>query len=469
MTMQREPLCPPFLRGREYGRWSTNLMLVAALAVATPLCAQERLAKPGAARAVAAKSTRTASKLLIARSAEPSSEPASEPAAANAQNTTLDYLTRLTLENHPLLRRDAARIDSAAGQSLQKGLYPNPRFDTNNPQVFNGKNSMFNVGFQQEIVVKGKLRLDRAAALRSQQQSQLSMVQDKYGLLTDLRSQFYTTLAAQYRVDVFNRLLKLTGSSVTIAKERAKGGTGDQTEVLLLTIDFDRTRADLANAKRVLVGEKQQLAAIVGFPGLVQENVIGALAASPPSFDEPFMERFVTNENAQVQIAKIDIDKNKILLQRAEVEPYPNLTLGPAYNYGLTKGNEQYWFNIIFPIPVSNRNQGNIQSARANVSDSVESLSAVQLDLLRQLADAFSAHRGALVQAQQYKERIIPDARESLRLARSGFEAGLFDFSVYLQAQRTLIDGSKAYVDILEKVWTTAATVAGLLQIDQFP
>src|SRR4029077_3072074 len=116
----------------------------------------------------------------------------------------------------------------------------------------------------------------------------------------------------------------------------------------------------------------------------------------------------------------LDIDKNRILLKRAEVEPYPNFSLGPAYNYGLTKGNEQYWMNLIIPIPISYRNQGSIQSARANVRDSVEMLGTVQLDLLRQLADAFSAHRGAFAQAEQYRTSIIPDARESLRLARSG-------------------------------------------------
>ena len=467
-------------------RWCSNLMLVAAWAVAMPLCAQE----PGAGRAKKRDAARTAmqkamdetnraaqsrteaaavAKTFIVRGAEPNPVSGIESSSGTRPRLTLAYLSRLVLENHPLLQRDLARIELAGGQALQKGLYPNPRFDTNNPQVFNGKNSMFNVGFQQEIVVKGKLRLDRAAALRAQQQAEFGLVQDRYDLLAQVRGQFYTTLAAEYRIDVLNQILKITSASVATANERVKGAIGDQTEVLLLTIDNDRARADLANAVQVLAGERQQLAAIVGFPGLVQEKVIGSLTASPPLFDEPFMERFVTTENVQVQIAKLDIDRNKILLKRAEAEPYPNPTLGPAYNYSLTKGQEQFWMNVVFPIPVSNRNQGNIISARANVSGSTESLGTLQLDLLRQLADAFSIHLGALAQAGQYKTQIIPDARESLRLAKSGYEAGLFAFSVYLQAQRTVIDATKEYVDILERVWTTAATVSGLLQMDQFP
>lgn len=408
-------------------------------------------------------------KSLVVRGAEPVAAPGTETASDARPQLTLPYLTRLAVENHPLLQRDLARVTSAAGQTLQKGLYPNPRWDSNNPQVFNGKQSAFNAGIQQEIVVKGKLRLDRAVALRVQQQSEKVLIQDKYGLLTAVRSQFFTALAAQTRVGVLQRLSVVTDASVKTGEQRVKATIADRQELLLLQIDDNRVGAALANAGRVLEGERQQLAAIVGFPGLVNENVVGSLGTKPPLFDEPFMERFVTSENVQVQIARLDIEKNRLLLQRAEAEPYPNVSLGPAYNYSLTKGNEQFWFNIIFPIPVSNRNQGNIRSARANVLDSTATLGTVQLDLLRQLADAFSTHQGALQQAEEFKIHIIPDARETLRLAKSGYDAGVLEFSVYLQAQRTLIDATQDYVDVLEKVWTTASTMAGLLQMDKFP
>jgi cobalt-zinc-cadmium efflux system outer membrane protein len=382
---------------------------------------------------------------------------------------SLEYLSKLAVDNHPILRRDQARIESAAGQALQKGLYPNLRFDSNNPQVFAGRNTLLRPGVQMDLVVKGKLRLDRAAALKVQQQSENVLVQDKFELLAAVRSQFYTVLAAQTRVEVWKRLLKVTDASVKTGIERVKAQVSDQQELLLLQIDDNRVRAGLANAIQILEGQRRQLAAVVGYPGLIDDNVVGSLSKKPPLFDELFMERFVTSENAQIQIALLDIDKNKILLKRAQVEPYPNLSIGPAYQYDLNRGNEQYWFNIIFPIPVSNLNQGNIESARANVRDSTETLGQVQLDQLRKLADAFSAHQGALKQAEQFQKQILPDAREALRLAKSGYDVGDLSFSVYLQAQRTLIEAAQDYVDALEKVWTTASTVSGLLQMEQFP
>jgi cobalt-zinc-cadmium efflux system outer membrane protein len=466
-------------------------MLTATIVAAVSGCAGEagvrqarlpavaRDAAPETARAQAPETVpaiaRVASEVPSARMQQraAANEPAAAPPASadsgDPPQLTLAYLSRLAAENHPLLRRDEARIEAAAGGALQAGLYPNPRFDSNNPQVFNGANTALNVGIQQDIVVKGKLRLDRAAALRGQQQAEYALVLDRYTLLGQVRNQFYTTLAAQYRVDVLERLRKITALSVTIGKELVKGGTGDEAQVKLLEIDDNRVLADLLNAQQVLAGEREQLAAIVGYPDLVNERVVGSLTADPPSFHEEFMRQFVTSENAMIQIAKLDIDKSRLRLKRAEVEPYPNITLGPGYQYGFNKAQEQYWMTVVFPIPVSDRNQGNIRAARAGVRDATETLGAVQLDLLRKVADSYSTHRGAVEQAERYRTQIIPDAREALQLARSGYRNGVFEFSVYLQAQRTVIDATKGYVDILEKVWTTASDLSGLLQMDQFP
>src|SRR5579863_1004547 len=406
----------------------------------------------------------------VVRGAEPGSVPGMGMPALADQQLTLEYLSTWAQENHPLLRRDRARIVSADGSAIQAGLYPNPRFDTNNPQVFNGPNSLFNAGIMQEFVVKGKRQLDRAAALRARQQSEFAFVQDRYLLLTAIRSQFYTTLAAQVRVEVLGRLLKITEASVKTAKERYEEALiGDLTEVKLLQIDYNKTLADLENARRILDGERQQLAAIVGMPDLIQGRVVGTLTAATPSFDEEILKQFITTDSALVQISKLDVEKSRILLKRAEAEPYPNITLGPAYQWGLTKGNEQYWLTVTFPIPFSDRNQGNIQAARANINDSVENMGAVQLELLRHSADAFSKYRGALAQAEKYRTEIIPDSRDALRLAKSGYDNGVFDFAAYLQAQRTVMDVQRSYIDILETVWTSAADLAGLLQMDQFP
>jgi len=64
------------------------------------------------------------------------------------------------------------QIEAARGTAQQAGILPNPRFDTNNPQVFNGRNTLLNVGAQMEIPVMGKRKLDQAAATEVARQTE---------------------------------------------------------------------------------------------------------------------------------------------------------------------------------------------------------------------------------------------------------------------------------------------------------
>ena len=118
------------------------------------------------------------------------------PESGSVRTWTLLELEAVADEIHPALQRDRARIESARGDALQAGLLPNPRFDSNNPQVFNGQNSLFNAGVMQEFVVKGKKRLDRAAATKVVQQTEFAYVQDRFALRAAIRQQFYVVLAA---------------------------------------------------------------------------------------------------------------------------------------------------------------------------------------------------------------------------------------------------------------------------------
>ncbi len=382
---------------------------------------------------------------------------------------TLMELEALANAIHPMLERDRFRIESSRGDALQAGLYPNPHFDTNNPQVFTGQNTTLNTGVMQEFVVKGKLRLDRAAASKVVQQNEFAYVQDRFALLTVLRQQFYTVLAAERRLKVLRKLQEVTASSLETGRElRRKAGEFSRIDVLVLEIDNHRVQSDLEKTVRLLRGARNQLAAIVGDPSINADKFEGNIYHSPPQYDELILKQFASSDSAYVQIARLDIDRNEILLKRAIAEPYPNITLGPAYQFGLQQGSQQFWLTVTFPIPAWNRNQGNIISSQADVMAARKNLETTQLEQLRRVADAFSRHRAVRAQATKYDQEIIPKTMTSLLLAREGFAAGEYDFSRYLQVQRTVVEANMSYIDLLENVWQTAAELAGLLQLEDF-
>src|SRR6185437_17083553 len=142
------------------------------------------------------------------------------PIRESGEPLTLQRLEELADQYHPILPRDRAQIDAARGNATQAGMWNNPRFDTNNPQVFNGRTSLLNVGFQQEVPVMGKKRLDQAAANEVARQNEFTLVQDRLIVFTNIRQQFYQVLADQRRIQVLTELVGVLRSSYETGQKK---------------------------------------------------------------------------------------------------------------------------------------------------------------------------------------------------------------------------------------------------------
>ncbi|HUY34874.1 MAG TPA: TolC family protein [Pirellulales bacterium] len=384
----------------------------------------------------------------------------------------LERLTRLALDDHPIVRRARWRITEARGAALQAGLWANPRWDTNNPQVLGvGMNNAYNAGFQTEIPVKGKKRLDREAAQQLAREAELAALSDRYDVLQAVRRQFYAALAQQRRVVVSRELVRIAQGARDAAQRMFKAGLVAETDVLLLTLELQKAESELLQAETLLVGRRRQLAAAVARPDLAIGELLGDLAGEPPRFDDRYVLEFVATQNVDVLSAQTDINRRRILLRRAQVEPYPNLYSGPSQQWGVPahSPNNQFWYNFAFNITLWDRNQGNIRAAEANIVDATASVPATQNKLLKQAADALGRHRAALQSAERIRVNILPIALRNQELVQSGYRNGLMPVAQLFQAQRALFEANLQYIDSLEDVWSSAAELGNLLQLEQFP
>jgi cobalt-zinc-cadmium efflux system outer membrane protein len=386
----------------------------------------------------------------------------------SAEPLTLQRLEELADQYNPILPRDRAQIDAARGQATQAGTWNNPRFDTNNPQVFNGRTTLLNLGFQQEVPVMGKKRLDQAAANEIARQNELTYTQDRLIVFTNIRQQFYVVLADQRRIQVLTEMAEVLRRSYETGEKRRKAGEASQADVLALRLDWQRAEANLLSTRALLDSDRKQLGDLVGIPGLVDRDVVGQFSGDYPVFDEETLNRFVTMQNTQVLIAQAVIQQAKFQLRRAEVEPFPNPYMGPAYQYGLLPGAEQFWFNIQFDIPVLNRNQGGIRAARGNLRAAQENLTTIQYSLLNQAHNLIGQYRAARELVAKFETELLPNARELLRLAQEGYSKGLTDLGSFLQFQRSLVQANSDYLDALTNLWNNAVQLAGLLQMEKF-
>jgi cobalt-zinc-cadmium efflux system outer membrane protein len=383
---------------------------------------------------------------------------------------SLDQAGALAIQNNPILRSAAAQIESARGQAIQAGLWNNPRWDTNNPQVLgSGRSNQYNAGFVLEIPTAGKKRLDRSAAEQQVRQAIFDYRTDRMNMLTAVRQQFYGLLAQQRRVEISRELVEIARKAQSIAQAMKGIGLQADVDVLPLAIEFQRAEAALLQAERILEGRRRQLAATIGLPNLPIERAVGSLDRQFPQINEAALREFVATRHPRILTASAEIDRRQILLRRAEVEPIPNPYTGPAAAWGPTTNPTQFWYNFQFNIPIWNLNQGGRRAAAADIRDARASLVMLQNDLLRQAAQAYARYRAAHTLAERYGREILPLALQNQELNREAYEKREFEPLRYLLAQRLLTESYLEYIDALEEVWNSAAELGNLMMIEQFP
>lgn len=401
----------------------------------------------------------------VAAEAESVPAPAGEPMVG----TPLEEFVFLAETGNPALREAAARVQVAQGNAIQAGLYPNPTFYTGSPQ-WTGSISQYNWFVGQDFITAGKLKLDRSAAYRSVEQAQLELTRTRFEVLTNVRRQFFITAVAQRRVEVLSELLRVSANSRDIGRKLLKAGESNQADAILLEIENDRTEVAYQNSVAALAAARRQLAAVVGIPDMPIDELRFELAMMLPAYEHEALRQGVVDRNALAAVAAVEIRRMQIQLRRAIVQPRPNFNIQAGYQYSVEDPhNDQGIAQLSMSVPLWNRNQGGIRAAQAETARATAALQRVENDLSQQTARALGEYAAAGERVAIYEEKLLPKAREVFRVNQSLFEQGQTDFLRLLQTQRTLIEADLGYLDAQEARWSAAATIAGLLQLEQFP
>ena len=393
------------------------------------------------------------------------------PSAAAAEavsGTTLEELVALAEASSPALRQAAAEVESMRGKAYQAGLYPNPVASGGATQLA-GRESQYFAGLSQEIVTKQKLKLDQAAVCREVVQAEFRFVRTRFELLTAVRQGYFVTLAAQRRMEVLTRLVEIAGKSQLAAVRLQEAGEGTRSDTLLFEIEVEKAEVGLENAETKWRATEKQLAAILGRRDLQLSRIRGDLTESLEGVATQVLPDGYVPHNADVQFAEQEVERNRFLLQRAIVQPFPNVTVFGGYQYQVQPLHNMAMLQASVPLPFWNRNEGNIASANAQIFKARATVEQVQNQIAKQMADAAGRYHVADQLARRYEQKIIPKAREGVKIMQEGFAQGQFDFLRLLQTQRALVEANLGYIDALEARWAAAAELAGLAQIEAFP
>jgi len=355
---------------------------------------------------------------------------------------------------------------------VQAGLYPNPTVSATFDELgdVQGPGGINTVPLvSQEIVTAGKLKLSRNAAGREVDQATLNLIAQRFLLFAGIRQNYFEVLTLRRRIEVLDELVKLAEQSVQNTRKLLEAKQVARLDLVQLEVDLERFRAEREATARELPGAFRRLAAVVGVHGLPDTRLAGSLDAPLPDYHLESAQQFVLSEHPELRFAQVGVDRAQLLLKRAQVEPIPNVTVAAGYVRQNQNRSDDWTVGVSVPIPVWNRNQGNIQAAQAQVAEAIQEVGRVENDLIERLATTFQDFAAARERAVRYRTAILPRARETFELSLKAYQGGQFEYLRVLEAQRSLAQARQEYVRAQGDSWKAASVISGLLLEEDWP
>ncbi len=174
------------------------------------------------------------------------------------------------------------------------------------------------------------------------------------------------------------------------------------------------------------------------------------------------MERLL-EESLQMKLTRARLERATTALQLARAERYPDVTLRAGYTYNNEPDESQVLFGIEVPLPIFDRNQGNIAQARAELERVRVEIRRLELLLRSQLASVFNIYRTSLHQIERLRKAILPRAEKAYQLYLKRFRQMTASYPQVLIARRSLFQARIAYVRSLVELRKNLARIEGLL------
>ncbi|HEV7226684.1 MAG TPA: TolC family protein [Pirellulales bacterium] len=387
---------------------------------------------------------------------------------------SLGELQALALGNNPELVQVRADITSMYGDAVQAGTHPNPTVGYESDTVGSSKTRDYQgIYFSQWIKTAGKLSLARAIKNYDVMNAQQALRRARIAVLAQVKSRYFAVLVAQENVLVTSALVRFTDEVYRIQTEKLKAGFGAAFEPAQLRSLADQARVLQVQAQNRYISSWKQLVATMGLPQMPPAPLEGRADMPVPVITYEGALNRVLTLHPDVHIGRNMESQARVALRYAELKPVPDVYLYGTFQKDFTTPNytnTAYNLQIGVPLPLWDRNKGDIVSSRGDLMRAAQQMRRARNELTSQLAEAFERYETSRIQLQYYRDHILPDLARAYRgvYERHQQEEQEVGFEGVIVAQQNLANAIATYIATLNSQWTAVADLANLMQVEDF-
>lgn len=388
--------------------------------------------------------------------------------AEPAGQLTLREALATALRNNPELAAYDWDVRAAEARILQAGLRPNPEISLQAEDVTGtgpyetGEEAERTLQLSQLVELGGKRPARVREAITGRGVTEWDYQVKRVEVLREVTQGFIEVLSAQRRLSLTEEVLKLAEEQVPVSEKRVAVGRTSPVEVTRANVAVASARIAVDQARRDLATAQGQLAAQLGARSFAYGGVTGDLDHVE---DVPSLASLTAKLFRNPQLARWATERERreaaLLLQRSQAVPDITVMGGPRV---IGKGEDLTIgiLGVSVPLPLFNRNQGNIAEAQANLSKVEAERQAAENRAFADLNTAYQSMARAAGEAATLREQLIPQAAQAIELLTEGYIAGRFSQIEILDARRTLTEARIQHLRALGDYHKARAAVDAL-------
>jgi cobalt-zinc-cadmium efflux system outer membrane protein len=360
---------------------------------------------------------------------------------------TLDQAIRMALDhNHNLL---AARttVEQSEAQETTANLRPNPTLFADweyLPLVHTSgglgdylqNSTEGDIGLSY-LFERGKKRQHRLQAAKDATAVTRSQVADNERSLTFQVAQLFVNVQlAQSTLDLARQDLKSYRNTVDISQSQYKAGGMSENDFLKIELQSLQFQQDVEQSELAKVQALSDLRQLLGYESVPRDyDIAGAFDYQPLSLtlEELQAKALANRPDLRAAVQGVTAAGSQYELARANGK----VDVTGAGNYSHVNGISAFTFNISVPLPIFDRNQGEIARTHFAITQAEQQQAAARGQALTDVRDAYEALLSSDRVAQYFRSGYLDVSQKNRDISEYAYRRGATSLLDFLDAERS--------------------------------
>jgi cobalt-zinc-cadmium efflux system outer membrane protein len=361
----------------------------------------------------------------------------------------------MALQHNHALQALRSTIQQSLAQEVTTNLRPNPTLGLDaqflpifQPNQFSSdyidQQAQFDAGLAY-LFERGKKRQHRLQAAQDQTTVVRSQVSDsERQLIFNVGQQFIDVLLAESTLEFARQDLDSFQKTVDIGKERFHVGDLSEGDFLKIKLQLLQFQSDVSAAKLAKLQSLAALRQLLGFESVPDDyDVQGSLDYQPVHANLNELKSLAAINRPDLRAAQqaVAAAESQLALQQANGK----MDITGTFNYTHTAGLNTGAFYYNMPLPIFNRNQGEIARARYAITQAQEQASETTQQVSTDVVQAYANLHTNDEIIQLYQGGYVDEAKQSRDISEYAYRKGAASLLDYLDSERTYRANQLAY------------------------